>query len=193
MSGEESMSPNVRELRASAFTLVDEAGRARGGLKVKQGDPSMMLRDAEGRVRITASLIRGNPQLLLVDENGVPRVGVDCRFDGPSIFLRDRNGDLRLGLDFDDTTDTAVISLSEDGKHTRIELSANGQSKTSALNLYGNDKTVRVSVRKNEADGAMISLAEPPGRVTFLASDGTVFLSHGDSTRIIGTDREVTS
>lgn len=187
------MTPIARELRASAFTLVDEAGRARGGLEVVQGDPRLMLRDAEGRVRVMTNLVRGDPQILFADESGVVRVGADCHGDGPSIFLRDRNGDLRLGLDFDDATETAIITLTEDGRRTRVELSANGQSRTSALNLYGEDGTIRASMRKNEADQATISLAESPGHVTFLATNGSIILSSGASTRLIGTDNEISA
>lgn len=68
--------PPVDEaLRASRFELVDEEGRLRGELALRDGDPVLSLFDREGQARLTLNHDAGGTALLIRDQAGVVRLG----------------------------------------------------------------------------------------------------------------------
>ena len=67
-----------RELRASRFVLVDEAGRQRGILRVSDGVPALMLQDEAGLWRAMLSVDGDQSRLHLTRANGESGLALDA-------------------------------------------------------------------------------------------------------------------
>jgi hypothetical protein len=63
-------------VRARAFVVVDEAGRPRAELAVRDGHPALLLRDASGVERLLATDDADGTRVYLNDGDGTTRVGL---------------------------------------------------------------------------------------------------------------------
>jgi len=84
-------------VRAQAFELVDEEGKARAVLGLgREGAPNLDLKDANGLKRATLALLPdGSPVLVLNDARGEERATLT---GGPSLTMRDKTGGERAAL-----------------------------------------------------------------------------------------------
>ena len=63
-------------IRASAFELVDDAGRMRGALHFEDGQPLLVLNDEDGRARLQAYHGPEATGIYVLDGEGTPRIGI---------------------------------------------------------------------------------------------------------------------
>jgi hypothetical protein len=86
-------SENRKVIEAQEFRVVDENGKIRTWLTVKEGAPSIVTFDENGRSRIGLTVINGNPSISIRDENGKNRIWLVGKANGnPNIFIYDLNG-----------------------------------------------------------------------------------------------------
>lgn len=79
----------VEDLRAGQFTLVDASGKPRASLRIRKGEPGLVLFDDAGLPRAVLHITKDGAGLVLLDENGKPRVGLDVTKDGPRVEMGD--------------------------------------------------------------------------------------------------------
>ena len=85
-------------LTGHQFLLVDDDGRARGGLALGPDGPFLSLRDAVGKERLLVGLGNG-PHLTLRDSGEVGRIVLGVVSTGPGLMMYDDQGQARAQLD----------------------------------------------------------------------------------------------
>jgi hypothetical protein len=112
-------------LRATRFELVDESGRVRGELSLREGSPVFSLLDESGRDRLSLNHDAGGTALFIRDREDVIRVGV-AQFahggggfalhgpdsKGAAVLYYDDSG----SLSFYDPDGNTTLRLPEEGK-----------------------------------------------------------------------------
>lgn len=89
--------PAQKEVRARAFILEDENGRAVATLITERGGTVLRLCDAKGDARAMLSVTNDGPSLGLFDENDHLRAALVAHKAGSGMMLHDENGKTRIG------------------------------------------------------------------------------------------------
>ena len=99
------------EIRSDRFTLVDDAGRARGMWQMRNGNPILVLRDADGNWKSILSLgDDGGGELRLVGAVDTALIEMLSSPEGASISLRSR------------ADDAGRLTLSSNGGNGELEI-----------------------------------------------------------------------
>ena len=85
-------------IAASAFNLVDENGKIRAALGMRNEVPGVRLFDENGRTRASLAADNNGASLALIDENNNPRACLVVFKDGPGLMLFDVDKKLRAIL-----------------------------------------------------------------------------------------------
>ena len=183
-------------VNAKQFNLLDDNGKTRAVLKVKDG-PGLALYDANGKPRVILAVDEDGPKLNLFDENEKTRAALGVGKDWVQLKLYDENGKFRIalsvnkegpGLDLihENGKCRASLSVLKDGPALDL-LDENGKPRASldvdkngpGLNLFDkNDKgrAVLGISQTTTPDGKVITypessllLFDPNGNVIWMA------------------------
>jgi hypothetical protein len=109
--------PEGAEVKASKFTLVDDAGNARATLAMEAGGPSLVLTDAHGRgaIRLSVPKVPDKGTLYLSDGEAGADLELAMTQNGPVIHLNDRRGN-RVRLATNELNAPLAAVYDEQGK-----------------------------------------------------------------------------
>ncbi|MFA6470992.1 MAG: hypothetical protein WCU00_03040 [Candidatus Latescibacterota bacterium] len=106
---------NEKVIQAKSFEVVDDKGRIRARLTVKELGGVLGLYDENGKPRAALSVIKDGPGLLLYDERGEGRASLTIIRRGPELIFRDEKGKIRttIGVSQTETPDGKVTTYPE--------------------------------------------------------------------------------
>ena len=107
----------VKEVRASAFTLVDQNGKVRGGLTVTENESGLIIVDERGKTRAVLMVNKAGTSFHLADERGEFRAGLSVVKEGPRLMFMDEQGVPRAGLSVAEKTGPILLLGDEQGRH----------------------------------------------------------------------------
>jgi hypothetical protein len=173
------MSESIGEVRATAFTLCDDDGNVRAGLRLRDGNPEFIIADHEGQVKVSLRVDENGNSSFLLAKDGNARIGLDCYDDGPSFFIRDSSGNVRIGLDYSEKTGTALIILAPGTDHDRVVLSCSTDDDSARISVRDTNGQTRIEIRSQGDDHSMSMINENSVIETLMAGDSITLMSEG--------------
>ena len=102
-------------VKAKSFVLVDEMGRTRASLLLRDDEPALTLFNKNGKPQLRVMLIDGIPVIGLINENDAPGMMLMCQ-KGSRLMLADESGETRLFLSATVEDGPAIGLLDEEGE-----------------------------------------------------------------------------
>ena len=128
MPTEERWEKVVRELAAKHttchVTIVDEAGKVPGTLKVDKDGATLYVSDAANTIRAKLTVVgKEAPFLNLYDEKGTHCAMLVVHENGPFMNLDDKKGKFRVGLNLGNDRPWPLLTLYDEAETLRVALS----------------------------------------------------------------------
>ncbi|HOC94023.1 MAG TPA: hypothetical protein PKH33_16870 [bacterium] len=171
------------EIKATAFTLVNEEGETRAQLAIDEYGPWLRMFDRDGEVRALFYVEDDGPALAMYDSNGEPRavLWVDDD-DEPKLGMYDSNGKSRTILSVNNNSGP-YLSMSDSNDITRAAIVVNDDKPGLAI-FDGNGKQRAGLVVKDDAPTLWMSDSNSEIRTSLSVFDSGPNLWMNDSNGI---------